>query len=51
MSCVMVAEKSSGCIIECLDYPQMGNQSLCIFIACAEVDYYLCLKYFLKKGK
>ena len=40
-----------GWIGKCVDYPQAGNQSLCIFLLCTEVNSYLCIKYFLRKGK
>ena len=31
--------------------PQVDNQSLCIFIACREVNSYLCLRYFWEKDE
>ena len=40
-----------GWIVKFVDYPQVGNQSLCIFIAYTEVHSYLCIKYFLRKDK
>ena len=32
-------------------YPQVGNQSLCLFISCTEVSQFLYLKYFLNKDE
>ena len=32
-----------------MGHPQVGNQSLFLFIACTEVNSFLCPKYFLKK--
>ena len=40
-----------ACIGECVDYTQVGNRIIHIFIARTEVNSYLCLKYFLKKEK
>ena len=34
-----------------MDNPQVGNQSIHIFIECTEVNSYLCLEYFLNKGE
>ena len=44
MLCALTEEQMDDWIVECVDYPQAENQSLC-----AEVNSYLCLKYFLKK--
>ena len=42
-------KKTGGCIEEYVDYPQVGNQSLRIFISCTEINLYFYLKCFLKK--
>ena len=34
-----------------MDQPRVGNHNLCIFIACTEVNLFLCINYFLKKDK
>ena len=41
--------KKSGWIGECMDHPHVVNQSLLLFISRTEVNYYFCLKYYLKK--
>ena len=44
MLCALTEEQMDDWIVECVDYPQVENQSLC-----AEVNSYLCLNYFLNQ--
>ena len=42
--CVLTVKFTDYWIVECVDHPQVENQSIC-----TEVNSYLCLKYFLIK--
>ena len=48
---VMIAEQNISLDYRMFGLPTGGKSECLHFIAYIEVDYYLCLKYFLKKDK